>query len=148
MSSASQMIAGVTVVCVALVMVVVAFFVRVRAKAQFHWRQVFATVVAAAVEITNVISANIEYEYEIDGKRFRGSRLRTLRVEWGFWGASAHRTIDKYPVGSTIVVFVDPSDPSKSLIEPGGDKKFLPFVLVMSALAAGVGLRLIYAATN
>jgi hypothetical protein len=100
-----------------------------------------ATVISASVEITNVVSANIEYEYVLSGRRIRGNKVRTLGVEWGFLPGSAHRTVEMYPVGSKILVFVDPDDALNAVIEPGGDRRFLPFMFVFASIVLYAGVR-------
>ena len=44
--------------------------------------------------------------------------------------------------------FVDPGHPENPVLEPGGDRQFLPFAFLLAALAAAVGLRLIYLAAG
>lgn len=142
------MLAGVMVISVALAMLGLALFMKHRAGAQSTWDQLPATIVASRIEYTNAAFPNIEYEYVHEGRRFRGIQLRTLEVVRLDWAKSARRMIEKYPVGSAITVFVDPDNPSNSVIEPGGDPGFLHLWYAVTGFAALGGVRLIYLATG
>lgn len=115
-----------------------------RAKSQFTWDREPATVTNATLELGKGFYANIEYEYFHKGRRIRSNQLHTLEVSLP-WPSSAQRTIDKYPVGSVISVYVDPNDPSNAVIEPGGDPKHLPLFITIAAFVFLAGLKQILA---
>lgn len=141
-------IKGAAAIFMAIAMIGIAVLVKNRQKRQFNWDRVPATVVASHVQITQGIGANVEYEYVLDGRKYRGIRIRTLAIDWGFLIDPARRTVDKYPVGSSITIFVDPNDAENAVIEPGGDRKFLPFVFVGASMVFYAGIRWILAAAN
>ncbi len=89
----------------------------------------------------------IRYRYSADGTAYEGTGLRFGggSGESGDW---AVRTKSRYPVGSPVEVFYDPSSPARSVLVRGIEGvdlfalQFLtPFVLVMLALWREIGRR-------
>ncbi|MBT3287897.1 MAG: DUF3592 domain-containing protein [Victivallales bacterium] len=84
--------------------------------------------------------ADVKYSYSIDGKSHVGDR-----VAFGDYGSStpsrARGIVAKYPLGTKVDVFYDPSSPNESVLEPGMKIQalFLPAFGVAFALA-GVGV--------
>jgi hypothetical protein len=56
------------------------------------------------------------YEYEVDGRKYYGDRLRPGYVKVGSRGA-ADRMLQPYPAGAVVPVRYDPTAPSSSLLE-------------------------------
>lgn len=81
-------------------------------------------------------TADIEYEYLIDGVPYKGTRISA--VQGGTRADKPHvqQTLDKYKIGQTVVVSYDPSDPSQSVLEPGSQEGFVVW--------AGLSLFLIF----
>lgn len=62
---------------------------------------------------------DLKYEYTVAGKSFVGD---TFRYDtWPELPAWERTIIDRYPVGAEVTVFMDPSAPQNSLLEPGLD---------------------------
>lgn len=74
--------------------------------------------------------ARIEFDYTVEGTTHHGTR-RTYRVVASSESA-AKEAVAAYPVGRTVVVSVDPSDPGRAVLEPGWDWS--------NAIPIGVGL--------
>lgn len=55
------------------------------------------------------------------------------------WRGPAERILGRYPPGSEVVVFVDPTNACAALLEPGGSK-FHPVFVGLSAIALIVGV--------
>lgn len=59
----------------------------------------------------------VVYEYEVQGRRYRSERLflgqRILSSDL----ASADRLMSRYPVGSQVTVYYQPTDPSQATLE-------------------------------
>lgn len=140
------MIVGLLLVGISLCVAAWAVYQVRRARLQFAWNRQTATVRSATLELGKGFYANIEYEYLCEGRRIRGLQLQTLEVSLP-WPTSAQRMIEKYPVGSTITIYVDPNDPGNAVIEPGGDPKYLPLFLTVAAFTLLAGARVIFAAT-
>ena len=83
---------------------------------------------------TRSFTPRITYEYETDG----GETVRSQRISFGFDGPSpgfvGRRIISRFPVGSEVDVFIDPDDPSNTIIDPGA--------AASSWFALGLGLTL------
>ena len=74
--------------------------------------------------------ARIEFDYKLDGVKYRGDRL-TFKVTSSSQ-SGAQETVDRYPVGSTVTVSYDPDDRTRAVLEPGWDWS--------NAIPIGVGL--------
>jgi hypothetical protein len=61
-------------------------------------------------------SADIDYEYEVGGKCFTGSRVQFSQGNFRS-NEGAQRVVDRYPVGATVDVRYDPDDPSLATLE-------------------------------
>jgi hypothetical protein len=58
----------------------------------------------------------VRYEYEAAGRKYVGTRIRAGGVQTGSKRA-ADKILKRYPVGSSVTVRYDPSDPKKCLLE-------------------------------
>lgn len=78
----------------------------------------------------------MEYSYQYDNKPY----LKKEESEW----ISDTQAQDKYAVGKTLVVFVDPNDPTQATLEEGRDAGTDKITLGITSLAAliGVGVNL------
>jgi hypothetical protein len=59
----------------------------------------------------------IEYEFEANGRTWRGSRIG-IGDDTG--GAETEATLGRYPAGATVTVHYDPDDPRNCVLERGG----------------------------
>jgi hypothetical protein len=87
----------------------------------------------------------IEYEFSYKGQSLRSSHWRFGNFSIGT-GIDAATVLSRYRVGSPVTVFVNPRDPTKSVLEAKGSLFWVPFafgmlflgvtaVLVLAALA-------------
>lgn len=64
-------------------------------------------------------TADITYEYALDGRSFEGDRV-WIGDGYSSSDASAFRAaVDRYPVGKAVKVHYDPAEPSESVLDPG-----------------------------
>jgi hypothetical protein len=75
------------------------------------------TVLSATVQVGTAGSPRSElplvfYAYQVNGEVFQGHRVRRAN---GVCNAST--TIARYPAGSSVVVWYDPTDPGNSALE-------------------------------
>ena len=68
--------------------------------------------------ISHSYSAEIEYQFQVEGKPLRGSRVTAVSDQFGS-EAHAKATSEKYPIGAKVAVSYNPADPNESLLEPG-----------------------------
>lgn len=73
----------------------------------------------------------VHYIYRHNGIEYQGE---TIRTRMPLYNASqpAQRVCSRYPRGATVTVYIDPSAPSHSILEPGGDFKLFCFTLATS----------------
>ena len=111
-------------------------------RKQFGWDSVSGTVCASKVHFNwERYEARIEYTYSYRGRAFRGQKVRSLSISVN-WRAPAQKDVEKYPLGSTVTVFVNPENPWDAVLERGGDPRFLPWILSVSAILLAMGLLL------
>jgi hypothetical protein len=81
---------------------------------------------------TRSYSAEIEYEYAVNGKALTGSRIAVITEQFGS-KAWAEATSQKFPVGAEVTVSYNPAKPELCVLEPGrwGGAGFL---LILSAV--------------
>ncbi len=68
--------------------------------------------------ISHSYSAEIEYEFQVEGKTLHGSRITAVSEQFGD-EAHARAISEKYPLGAKVQVSYNPADPNESLLEPG-----------------------------
>ena len=79
---------------------------------------------------------NVSYEYVVDGATRVGTLIAPdLADAFGF-DAWALRVVDRYPVGSAVVVHHDPADPARAVLEPGASRHTVLTIVVLAVMAA------------
>lgn len=78
-----------------------------------------------------VSRSELEYSYSVNGKTYRGTRVRFGALGMFAWSANAARALQR---GDEVSVFHSPSRPSVSALQRGVS----PFVML--PLAVGIGL--------
>ena len=80
----------------------------------------------------------VEFEYSVEGKSFRGDRIRFATSTYADY-KSAEVVTKRYSVGRTVPVFYDPEDVSNSVLEPGksGSRWYLIGIGIVIAAFAG-----------
>ncbi len=144
----------------AAVFVVIGVFVSTNAIAALFWHKTTATIIASGVSrTTHFIKTNnhlhtynqyvvtTKYRYAFNGKQYVGDQYRIGEGNHvsGFYGsrADAERWLrnSEYTRGKTITIFLDPNDPSESVISNQiGWPVFVPFMLagLFLIMAAGI----------
>lgn len=104
----------------------------VRAFRSEDWERVPGRVVISEVTAHGVgpdrdHRLDFAYTYEVGGTTYTGTTIR-YRV----WGRSAGgaRVVQRYPEGTGVAVRVDPSDPARAVLEPGGGWPMLALPVV------------------
>lgn len=85
-----------------------------------RWSRTMGTVLSATVQVggggTGPSGRSehplVLYAYQVDGEVFRGERVRRTGPCRDVTG-----TIDRYPAGSSVVVWYDPANPGNSALE-------------------------------
>ncbi|MFW6201343.1 MAG: DUF3592 domain-containing protein [Gemmatimonadota bacterium] len=68
-----------------------------------------------------------DYEYEVDGRVFRGDRV-SFEIEGTTNRDSARAWVDRHPAGTPVTVLVDPDDPTASVLERGDGRLYWFFL--------------------
>ena len=83
-------------------------------------------------------SAEVKYEYEVDGIQHTSDRIK---FEWQSTGyRSAEATAERYPAGSPMPVYYDPQEPSLSVLEREIEVGSVIFVILFGLLFVGFGI--------
>jgi hypothetical protein len=89
-----------------------------RRNPEASWSKVKGKIVVSEIEFSREIyRAKIRYTYGFDGQVHEGSCIAPLQA-WSSFRSTAARFVDRYPVGRDADVYVDPSDPGCSVLEP------------------------------
>lgn len=117
--------------------------IRDRALASSSWPIAEGRVVRSALderrdEGKQQVTADIGYEYELDGKAFMGTRVWFSDDYWSSPGSEFRDAVARYPVGTPLKVHYDPAVPDESVLEPGATwSSSLAYFLGLAMLAVG-----------
>ena len=114
-----------------------------------RWLTTSGTILASAIDFysnsggEDVFSAEISYEYAPDQPGYEGQILTASRINFGdiSYGDSAvaRAIVNRYPVGQTVTVYLNPRNPAEAVLEPGltGSLVFFPFLGCVFCLIGG-----------
>ena len=80
--------------------------------------------------------AKIGYYFTVQSQNYRGDRVSTFDLRLGRNTERAKSLLARYPVGTQVEVSYDPSDPNRSVLEPGPKDGALMMVAVGFGLLA------------
>ena len=127
-------------VIVALSVLAFAWLLWSRVQQQRSWIPVTGTITNSGVALTTGDYVPIvTYEYSVNGRTYQGERIASLRITYN-WRGPSRRMAARYPKGQAVTVYVDPEYPISSVLEPGGDRAFWPFILLFTGLILGFAL--------
>ncbi len=86
-------------------------------------------------------SADVEYEFTVNGKTYQGSRLTVISEQFGSWDF-AQATVEKYPRDAHVTVSYHPDNPSQCVLQPG-DWGGTGFLFAFAAALCGIPLLII-----
>ncbi|GIW79159.1 MAG: hypothetical protein KatS3mg105_0966 [Gemmatales bacterium] len=92
-------------------------------RAQATFKPVSAVVLTSRVrripgdEGSDTFRPEVKYRYEVDGQRYESDRFAFFAKGYSDY-LEAKRVADRYPVGSTVTAYYDPSDPAKAVLDP------------------------------
>lgn len=94
----------------------------IRAKETQEWPSYSAVVVVSEVGDRQIGKAKeyrhkLVYEYRVDDKFYRGERLKRRENPYFKKKNKIEPFVKKFPVGSRVLAFVNPNDPTEVLIE-------------------------------
>jgi len=113
-----------------------------RVAAVWFWPEVDCTVISSGVEETgddeNPYAAAVVFEYEIDGRSVRGSRLTRGASASSSYDA-VRRSVDTYPTGTRTTCRVNPEIPDEAVLERRLPWIALAVFLPLIFVAVGAG---------
>lgn len=126
------------------------------------WPTVTARVVSSEIKVSkkaagirggrtlwsDYYTANVQYDYVVDGKHYTGDRIHLASDVCGFDRSVAEQWIRKCPQGASITVHVAPQKPSRSVIDPTADVAGLALLLAAGGVMLPVGAVLLQVARN
>ena len=103
-----------------------------------NWDRINCEITESRVEIRHVKNTRyisiIKYKYTVNGLPYQGDNLKY----GGTWSlkSTSYSYCDKYPAGKTVKLCVDPSNPKRSVLEPGASLR--SYLFVITAIAFGI----------
>ena len=111
-----------------------------RTDGKRQWIEVDGKIISSTLNFEwDYYTPSIIYEYTIGGSTRTGSRVRPYLAKYN-WAGPAKRLCKRYRAGERVKVFVEPDDPSSSVLEVKSDTASrLIFVSIgVSLLVAGI----------
>lgn len=96
----------------------------IRVMGARNWVAVPCVVKSSTVETShddedgNTYDIEIRFAYDYEGTRHHGDRYKFLKL-WSSGRRSKQEVVDRYPVGSTQTCYVNPANPSESVLNRG-----------------------------
>jgi hypothetical protein len=115
-----------------VILLLFGLWIRWRESLTRGWERVIGTVVLSRIDKENTGHGGyqfvpvVEYNFEYDSKMFRSSHRCFGNYVIGRQ-AEAEAVVSRYPVGSTVTVFVNAKAPAKSVLEHGSRLSWVPF---------------------
>jgi Protein of unknown function (DUF3592) len=79
----------------------------------------------------------VEYTYDVDRKSYSGDNI-AYKVFSSLTRPAAEKILEKYPIGATVDVHYNPSNPSQSVLEPSMQQPMTLLVLGLIFLPIGL----------
>lgn len=109
---------------IGLIILIVGIRGALEANASTNWQTTTGTVTHSDVVTSKsrrggpMFGASVVYEFDLEGSRHIGDRVTVANIQTSS-RARALRVVERYPVGAEVTVYCHPSDPERSLLEPG-----------------------------
>ena len=129
--------------CVGSVAPLLIAYARYSAAQERRWERVTGKVLVSRIEFQwEDYQPIVEYVYRHNGIEYQGKNIRSHLVVYNF-KRPAERLCARYPSGAPVEVYIDPNNPSRSVLEPGGDAWLLRVGLPVSLLLIVLGALLV-----
>lgn len=122
-------------------------FLTLKANRSITWPTADGRILEAKVgvkgEPANRWSAQVRYEYEVNGTRHEGNRLSIGSADWGTDRNLVEGQVARYPKGQAIKVYHDPDRHEDAVLEPGLGSSLTCF-MVFGVISLLAGAALLY----
>ena len=78
---------------------------------------------------------DVTYQYTVNGQTYLNNRVTQQAIRSSF-GSVVQRTLDQYPVGSTVTVHYNVDNPQDAYLEKGLGRSTLPIIVLVVAIVA------------
>jgi hypothetical protein len=115
-------------------------------RASENWPAVEAEILGVDIVVPRLgrrtLSPQIRYKYQVDGITLVGNRISFASIGRKLFESTAEEAVSPYRVTQRVSVRVSPSDPRRSVLEPG--VRTSTYVLLLAFVAcAAIGIALI-----
>jgi len=101
-----------------------------------RWREVTGTILKSEVQFDwEDYRPVVEYQYEVDGVSYRGDTIVVGPLVQFNWKGPATRVIERFPVGASVTVYVDPANPRRASLQPSVDRNLPLFLITIGIFA-------------
>ena len=113
------------------------------------WQQVPGTIISSEVEDAwdttgERYGARVVYTYEVDGITYEGNQLDLRGTTYVGNRQDAAELLIPYPVGASVMPYVNPDDPARSVLDrslPGAIWAFVGLGIALILFSLGLGVR-------
>ncbi|WP_437228082.1 DUF3592 domain-containing protein [Planctomicrobium sp. SH661] len=102
------------------------------------WQAVPCTIVSSEVVGNDTYLIEIHYDYEVDGRPFTGNRYSFFTKKTS-GKAAKEKVVEQYPPGLNTTCYVDPANPSDSVLNRNADWNLLWGLFGVPFFAVGLG---------
>lgn len=111
-----------------------------RAQQELLWPKVPGTISRSVVELHGeYFRAIIEYAYVYGDRKYMGDTVRSGDLLYN-WAGPAERLCARFPEGTSVDVYIDPANPSQSVLIPGGNRFGRRVMMLISVALIVAGL--------
>ncbi len=121
-----------------------------RAAGQRDWREVQCTILDSRVDERQIGSDvkveyafSITYGYSLDGRAYTSDRFSLRGASWSSSIERSQRMVKKFPVGATKPCYVDPGEPSSSVLKldskAPGYSLWFPLIFIVGGVGVMIG---------
>jgi len=114
---------------IATILLVIGILGIVAGQKQATWSRVSGRVVRSKVEYRGEeFAADIVYSYQHNDVEYTGDTVSFPQIVYN-WRGPAERICRRYPEGATINVYLNPQDPTQSVLEPPSGTGVVAFLI-------------------
>ncbi len=89
-------------------------------------------------ETTSSYSPEIKYTYSVMGNNYEGNRI-SFGVPIGSFESSAKQVVARYPHGTTRMIYYDPQNPARAVLERKVYNNVTALIVTIACLLIGIG---------
>jgi hypothetical protein len=88
------------------------------ARSESSWRQVPGVILTSNAESAyEGYLPHIRFDYTFEGSKYVGGQFKSAILTYN-WRGPSERVVGRYPPGTRVTVYVNPSNPKDAVLEP------------------------------